>query len=67
MDISVGCGGLSDLKSHLTTRVHKSNAEACKTNQMLNTFYVSKKDDNMNRNNEEQQQRWLSRPGARIA
>ena len=51
MDTSVGCGGLSDLKSHLTTGVHKSNAEACKTNQMLNTFYVSKKDDDMDRNN----------------
>ena len=51
MDISIGCGGLSDLKSYLTIRVHKSNAEACKTNQMLSAFYASKKDDNMDRNN----------------
>ena len=51
MDISIGCGGFNNLKSHLTTRVHKSNAEACKTNQMLSAFQVPKKDDNMDRNN----------------
>ena len=50
-EISIGCGGLSDLKSHLTSRVHTSNAEAHKTNQMLSVFYVSKTDDNMDRSN----------------
>ena len=50
-DISIGCGGLSDLKSHLTSWVYKSNAEARKTNQMLSALYASKKHDNMDRNN----------------
>ena len=42
-DISIGCGRLSDLKSHLTTRVHKSNAEACKTNKCLVLFMYLRK------------------------
>ena len=43
-DISIGCGGLSDLKSHSTSQAHKSNATAVKKNQVLSNFYLPKKD-----------------------
>ena len=43
-DISIGCGGLSDLKSHSTSQAHKSNATAVKKYQVLSNFYLPKKD-----------------------
>jgi len=43
-EINIGCGGLSDLKSHAASGTRKNHAKCHKTSQVLSVFYQPKRD-----------------------